>query len=55
MADLSSGVSGTGKAKTGGTADQGTWTEGSEEDEWDEHDRLKTFTACGRESVKPGV
>jgi hypothetical protein len=55
MADLASGVSGKGKPKTGGTADEGTGTEGSKEEERDEHDRLKAFIGCGGEPVEPGV
>jgi hypothetical protein len=55
MADLSSGVSGKGKAKAGETTDEGAGTEGSKEEERGEYDRLKAFTACGRESVEPGV
>jgi hypothetical protein len=33
MANLASGVSGKGKPKTGGTADEGAGTEGSKEEE----------------------
>jgi hypothetical protein len=55
MANLASGVSGKGKAKTGGTTDEGAGTEGSKEEERGKHDRLKAFTACGGEPVKPGV
>jgi hypothetical protein len=53
MADLSSGVSGKGKPKAGGTTDEGARTEGSKEEERDEHDRLKAFTAYGGERVEP--
>jgi hypothetical protein len=55
MANLASGVSGKGKPKTGGTADEGAGTEGSKEEEGGEHDGLKAFTACGGEPVEPGV
>jgi hypothetical protein len=55
MTDLASGVSGAGKPKTGGTTDEGARTEGSEEEERDEHDGVKAFTARGREPVEPGV
>jgi hypothetical protein len=43
MADLSSGVSGKGKPKTGGTDDEGVGTEGSEEEERGKHDRRKIY------------
>jgi hypothetical protein len=55
MAALASGVSGMGKPKTGGTANEGAGTEGSEEEEMGEHDGVKAFTACGGERVEPGV
>jgi hypothetical protein len=55
MANLSSGVSGKDKPKTGGTADEGARAGGSKEDEQDEHDGVKVFTACGGEPVEPGV
>jgi hypothetical protein len=48
MAGLASGVSGKGKPKTGGTADEGARTEGSKE----ERGGLKVFTACGGEPVE---
>jgi hypothetical protein len=49
MANLASGISCEDKPKAGGMTDEGAGTEGSKEEERGEHDRLKAFTACGRE------
>jgi hypothetical protein len=52
MADLSSGVSGKGKPKTGGTADEGARTKGAKKEGMGEHDGRKAFTAGRRELVE---
>jgi hypothetical protein len=49
MADLTSGVSGAGKPKTGATVAEGAKTEGSKEEAMGEHDGVKAFTTGGGE------